>query len=69
MALARYGESYTAARLLSELLALLDPAAGAKLAEETAQQLTQMGALASAACARATVAPAATEQKSAAPSG
>jgi hypothetical protein len=68
-ALARYGEAYTAARLLSELLALVDPAAGAKLAEETAQKLTEMGALASAACARATVAPAATEQKSVAPSG
>jgi DNA-binding SARP family transcriptional activator len=48
-ALAKYGEAYTAALLLSEFLAqLIDARAGAELAEKTAQQLTQMGALASA---------------------
>jgi len=61
-ALARYGEAYTAARLLSEFLALLtDAAAAAELAEITAQQLTLMGALASAARSRPVPARAATE--------
>jgi DNA-binding SARP family transcriptional activator len=68
-ALARYGETYTAALLLSESLPLFDAAARADSAETTAQQLSQMGAQASAARARAAVAPAATEPQSAAPSG
>jgi hypothetical protein len=52
-ALAHFGETYTAARLLSEFLTLVDADAGAELAEKTAQQLTLMGAHASAAAARA----------------
>jgi hypothetical protein len=65
--LARYGETYTAARLLSEFLTLVDAAAGAELAEKTAQQLTLMGALASATRAPTVLARAATERQSAAP--
>jgi hypothetical protein len=67
-ALARYGEAYTAARLLSEFLALLDAASEAELAEKTAQQLTEMGALASAARSGAVLTQAASEQQAAAPS-
>jgi hypothetical protein len=48
-ALTDYGEAYTGARLLSEFLPLVDGAAGAELAEQTAQQLSRMGAFASAA--------------------
>jgi hypothetical protein len=66
-ALARYGEAYTAALLMSESLPLFDAASRAEPAEKTAQQLSQMGALASATRARA-VAPTATEPQSAAPS-
>jgi hypothetical protein len=68
-ALSGYGEAYTAALLLSESLPLFDAAARAESAEKTAQQLSQMGAHASATRARAAVAPAATEPQSAAPSG
>jgi hypothetical protein len=67
-ALARYGEAYTAALLLSESLPLFDPAARAEWAEKTAQQLSQMGAQASATRARAAVAPPATEPHRATPS-
>jgi predicted ATPase len=67
-ALDRYGETYTAARLLSDFLALpINAAVGAELAEKTAQQLAQMGALASAARSPALLAEAATEQRFAAP--
>jgi predicted ATPase/DNA-binding SARP family transcriptional activator len=68
-ALARYGEAYTAALLLSESLPLFDVAARAESAEKTAQRLSQMGALASATRARGAVAPSATEPQSAGPSG
>jgi hypothetical protein len=50
-ALERYGERYTAARLLAELLPLVEGAAASALAEETAVRLTAMGARASAALA------------------
>jgi DNA-binding SARP family transcriptional activator len=68
-ALARYGEEYTAALLLSESLPLFDATARAKSAEKTAQQLNQMGAHASATRARAAGATPATEPQSAAPTG
>jgi len=68
-ALSGYGEAYTAALLLSESLPLFDAAARAESAEKTAQQLSQMGAHASATRARAAVAPGASEPQSAAPSG
>jgi hypothetical protein len=55
-ALTNYGESYTAARLLSDFLPLVEGSSGRPLAEETAQRLTLMGALASAASARSAVA-------------
>ena len=51
-ALAAFGERYTAARLLVDLLPLLDSAARGSIAQETADRLEAMGALASAAEAR-----------------
>jgi hypothetical protein len=54
-ALERYGEAYTAARLMTEFLPLVERTGVAELAEKTAQQLTHMGALASAARARSAV--------------
>jgi hypothetical protein len=66
--LARYGETYTAARLLSEFLALMVPASEAELAQKTAQQLTHMGALASAARSGAVLTQAAIEQQPTPPS-
>jgi hypothetical protein len=68
-ALSAYGEVYTAALLLSESLPLFDAAARAASAEKTAQQLSQMGAQASATRARAAAAPALSEPQSATPSG
>jgi hypothetical protein len=47
-ALDRYGESYTAARGLAELVQLLEPNAAAALAQRAAARLTEMGAEASA---------------------
>jgi hypothetical protein len=55
-ALTRYGEAYTAARLLSDFLPVVESSASAALVEETAQQLARMGALASAAGARSMLA-------------
>jgi hypothetical protein len=54
-ALSRYGEAYTAARLVTDFLPLVEAPGVAELAENTAQRLTQMGALASAARARSAV--------------
>jgi predicted ATPase/DNA-binding SARP family transcriptional activator len=55
-ALARYGERYTAARLMCDLLPLLGDATGiAAIANQTADELEAMGAHASAAQARAAV--------------
>jgi hypothetical protein len=54
-ALARYGEEYTAARLVTEFLPLAEGPGVAELAEKTAQRLTHMGAQASAARARSAV--------------
>jgi len=51
-ALAEYGERYRAARLLVDLLPLLDPAFRGPLAEEVAARLEPIGALASAFEAR-----------------
>jgi hypothetical protein len=51
-ALARYGEAYTSARLMTEFLPFVEHDDGVKLAETTAGRLTAMGALASAAGAR-----------------
>ncbi|MDQ2940981.1 MAG: AAA family ATPase, partial [Chloroflexota bacterium] len=51
-ALTAFGESYTAARLLVDLLPFLDAAARESIAQETADRLEAMGALASAADAR-----------------
>jgi hypothetical protein len=47
-----YGERYTAARLLVDLLALLDGELGGESAAEVAERLEAMGAIASAAEAR-----------------
>jgi DNA-binding SARP family transcriptional activator len=51
-ALEGYGEQYTAARLLVDLLPLLDAELAGEAAEEVADRLEAMGALASAAEAR-----------------
>jgi len=51
-ALAAFGEQYTAVRLLVDLLPFLDAGAQGSIAEETADRLEAMGALASAAEAR-----------------
>jgi hypothetical protein len=51
-ALDGYGECYTAARLLVDLLAVLDGELGAEPAAEVAERLEAMGAVASAAEAR-----------------
>ncbi|MDQ2935417.1 MAG: hypothetical protein M3R49_10665, partial [Chloroflexota bacterium] len=56
-ALAAFGERYTAARLLVDLLPFLDSAARAPIAQETAHRLEAMGALASAAEVRSKQAP------------
>ncbi len=56
-ALAAFGERYTAARLLVDLLPLLDSAARGSIAQETAHRLEAMGALASAAEARSNQVP------------
>jgi hypothetical protein len=48
-ALTDYGETYTGARLLSDVLPLVARSAGAALAEDTAHQLSLIGALAAAA--------------------
>ena len=54
-ALTEYGETYTAKRLLSDFLPLVKGRARGELAEEAAQQLQEMGALASAASTRSLV--------------
>jgi len=51
-ALAGFGEQYTAARLLVDLLPFLDSGARGPIAQETVRRLEAMGALASAAEAR-----------------
>jgi hypothetical protein len=51
-ALEGYGEPYTAARLLVDLLPLLDAELAGEAADEVAERLDAMGALASAAQAR-----------------
>ncbi len=56
-ALAAFGERYTAARLLADLLPFLDAAARESIAQETAHRLEAMGALASAAKARSSQVP------------
>jgi hypothetical protein len=48
-ALHEFGEPYTAARLLSDILPLTETTARSQVAESTVQRLTRMGALASAA--------------------
>jgi hypothetical protein len=48
-ALQEFGEPYTAARLLSDILPLIETTAGSQVADATVQRLTRMGALASAA--------------------
>lgn len=56
--LARYGERYTAARLMCDLLPLVADVNGiAAIADQTAGELESMGALASATQARAAVTP------------
>jgi len=55
-ALADYGERYTAARLLTEFLPLVDTSSARDHADETANRLQLMGALASAASARSRIA-------------
>jgi hypothetical protein len=52
-ALVEYGETYTAARLLTDFMPLVENAVPPELAEKTAKRLTLMGALASAASAGA----------------
>jgi hypothetical protein len=56
-ALERYGELYTGARLVVDLLPLLDGEVRAALAEDAVERLTAMGARASAAEAAATLEP------------
>jgi hypothetical protein len=51
-ALDEFGETYTAARLLIDFLPFVDEGERGELAQQTAQQLALMGALASAATAR-----------------
>ncbi len=55
-ALTDYGESYTAARLMSDFLPLVANSIARKAAEDTTQRLNLMGAHASAARARSAVA-------------
>jgi hypothetical protein len=55
-ALADYGERYTAARLLLDFVPLTDGSAAGQLADEAAKRFDAMGALASAAEARAATA-------------